>query len=50
MGVSQNSGYHFRGLNNKDNSIFGSILGFHFGKLPYRNNGKNGNNNLGLGA
>ena len=38
MGVSQNQGYHFRGPNNKDYSILGSILGSpYFGKLPYRN-------------
>ena len=36
MGVSQNWGYHFRGPNNKDYNILGSILGSpYFGKLPY---------------
>ena len=36
MGVSQNLGYHFGGLNNRHYSILGSILGSpHFGKLPY---------------
>ena len=40
MGVSQNSGYHDRGPNNKDYSILGSILGFpYFGKLPYKTAG-----------
>ena len=35
MGVSQNWGYHFRGPNKKDYSIFGSILGSpYFGELP----------------
>ena len=37
MGVSQNYGYLFGGPNNKDYSIFGSILGSpYFGKLPYQ--------------
>ena len=36
MGVSQNWGYHFRGPNNQDYSVLGSILGSpYFGKLPY---------------
>ena len=35
MKVSQNKGYHFRGLYNKDYSILESILGSPcFGKLP----------------
>ena len=35
MGASQNYGYLFGGLANKDYSILGSILGFpYFGKLP----------------
>ena len=41
MGVSQHSGYHFRGPNNKDCTILGSILGSpYFGKLSYWDNGK----------
>ena len=33
--ASQNQGYHFRGPNNKDYRILGSILGSpYFGKLP----------------
>ena len=36
MGVSQNWGYLFGGLYNKDYSILGSILGYlNFGKLPH---------------
>ena len=36
MGGSQNFGYLFEGLNNKDYSNLGSILGsLYFGKLPY---------------
>ena len=39
MVVSQNWGYPFKGPNNKDCSILGSILGSpYFGKLPYRVN------------
>ena len=35
VGVSQNYGYLFRGLHNKDYSILGSILGLpYYGKLP----------------
>ena len=36
MGVSQNEGYHFRGLNNKGHGILGSILGSpYLGELLY---------------
>ena len=28
IGVSQNEGYHFEGLHNKDYNILGSIFGF----------------------
>ena len=39
--MSQNEGYHFRGPNNKDCSILGSILGsLYFGKLPNDDEGK----------
>ena len=39
MGVSQNEGYPFGGLNNKDNSMLGSILGSrYFWKLPHAPN------------
>ena len=36
LGVSQNLGYHFGGPYNKDDSIWGSLLGSpYFGKLPF---------------
>ena len=42
-------GVPYWGPHNKDYSILGSILGSpYFGKLPYRDNGKNGNYTLGL--
>ena len=41
MGGSQNLGYPFGGPYNKDYSILGSELGFHyFGKLPHTNSSR----------
>ena len=48
MGVSQNYGYHFKGLYIKGYNILGSILGSpYFGKLPYGSFKNRGGDALG---